>query len=77
MYAPIAAFEFVAERIDSRMIGYAFGTPYVRPEAVWHKAVRIYLELWVTTLPGTLPSGSSGETERFYRSAYHPGEAPS
>ncbi|MEV6323473.1 GNAT family N-acetyltransferase [Nocardia sp. NPDC051787] len=45
LYAPIAGFELVAGRIDGRMIGYAFGTPYGRPEAVWHKALRIYPEL--------------------------------
>lgn len=42
MYAPIAGFELVAGRIDGRMIGYAFGTPYGRPQAVWKKAVRFY-----------------------------------
>ncbi len=45
MYAPIAGFELVAGRIDGRMIGYAFGTPYRRPEAVWHKALRVYPQL--------------------------------
>jgi GNAT superfamily N-acetyltransferase len=45
MYAPIPGFELVAGRIGGRMIGYAFGTPYGRPQAVWHKAVRIYPEL--------------------------------
>ncbi|WP_454195991.1 GNAT family N-acetyltransferase [Nocardia sp. Marseille-Q1738] len=45
MYAPIAGFELVAGWIDGRMIGYAFGTPYGRPEAVWHKALRVYPEL--------------------------------
>ncbi|BDT98379.1 hypothetical protein IFM12276_14080 [Nocardia sputorum] len=42
MYAPIPGFELVAARIDGRMIGYAFGTPYRRSQAVWKKAVRVY-----------------------------------
>lgn len=42
MYAPIAGFELVAGRVDGRMIGYAFGTPYSRPQAVWKKAARLY-----------------------------------
>ncbi|MGK8523510.1 GNAT family N-acetyltransferase [Nocardia asteroides] len=42
MYAPIAGFEMVAARIDGRMIGYAFGTPYSRSQTVWKKAVRVY-----------------------------------
>ncbi|MBF6165540.1 GNAT family N-acetyltransferase [Streptomyces gardneri] len=42
MYAPIAGFELVAGRIEGRMIGYAFGTPYCRPQVVWKKAFRVY-----------------------------------
>ncbi|MGW4324378.1 GNAT family N-acetyltransferase [Nocardia sp. NPDC004573] len=45
MYAPIAGFELVTGRIDGRMIGYAFGTPYNRSQAVWKKAVRVYPRL--------------------------------
>ncbi|MEU2038276.1 GNAT family N-acetyltransferase [Nocardia niwae] len=45
MYAPIAGFELVAGRIEGRMIGYAFGTPYSRSQAVWKKAVRFYPHL--------------------------------
>ncbi|WP_280493771.1 GNAT family N-acetyltransferase [Nocardia asiatica] len=45
MYAPIAGFELVAGRVDGRIIGYAFGTPYSRPQAVWEKAVRVYPEV--------------------------------
>ncbi|MGW4716078.1 GNAT family N-acetyltransferase [Nocardia sp. NPDC004260] len=49
MYAPIAGFVLVAGRIDGRMIGYAFGTPYSRPQAVWKKAIRVYPQLVAET----------------------------
>ncbi|WP_040694231.1 GNAT family N-acetyltransferase [Nocardia vinacea] len=49
LYAPIPSFELVTGRVGGRMVGYAFGTRYGRPQAVWDKAVRIYPELAVET----------------------------
>ncbi|MFE3445464.1 GNAT family N-acetyltransferase [Nocardia sp. NPDC059180] len=45
LYAPIPDFELVVGRVDDRMVGYAFGTPYGRPQAVWAKAAHLYPEL--------------------------------
>ncbi|WP_327120119.1 GNAT family N-acetyltransferase [Nocardia sp. NBC_01730] len=64
MYAPIPGFELVTGRIDGRMIGYSFGTPYGRPRAVWHKAVRIYPEL--------LPVSTGAPVYIFREFAVHP-----
>ncbi|WP_039799646.1 GNAT family N-acetyltransferase [Nocardia araoensis] len=64
MYAPITGFELVAGRIGGRMIGYAFGTPYSRPQAVWKKAIRVY--------PQSAPETEGAPVYIFREFAVHP-----
>ncbi|WP_433657990.1 GNAT family N-acetyltransferase [Nocardia sp. CA-128927] len=45
LYAPIPDFELVAGWRDDRMVGYAFGTPYRRPQDVRNKAVHVFAEV--------------------------------
>jgi GNAT superfamily N-acetyltransferase len=64
IYVPIPGFELLAAWIGGRMIGYAFGTPYSRSQAVWKKAVRVF--------PHFAPESKSAEVYIFREFAVHP-----
>jgi GNAT superfamily N-acetyltransferase len=45
LYAPIPGFELTAGWADDELVGYAFGSPFRRPETVWNKAIRVFPQL--------------------------------
>ncbi|MBF6170061.1 GNAT family N-acetyltransferase [Nocardia blacklockiae] len=63
IYAPIPEFELVTGRVDGALIGYAFGTPYRRPEEVWDKATHAF---------PALGRAASGPVYIFREFAVHP-----
>ena len=45
LYAPIPGLELVGGWAGDELVGYAFGSPFGRPKAVWDKAIGVFHQL--------------------------------